>query len=60
MEINTQQLMVELKEKAEKEVEPYKRQIQLEEEKANEVALRAEEIKVDSENDLKKALPILK
>lgn len=52
--------MLELKEKAENEVEPYKRQIQLEEEKANDVAMKAEEIKIDCENNLQKALPILK
>ena len=39
MEISTEHLMKELQEKAENEVEPKKRQIQQEEEKANAVAL---------------------
>ena len=60
MEQNTEQLMIELKQKKEEEVEPYKRQIQKEEERANDVAMRAEEIKIDCENNLQKALPILK
>ena len=58
MEKSTECLMQELKEKAENEVEPYKRQIQIEEEKANEVAMQAEEIKIDCQNNLDKAMPI--
>ena len=56
----TEKLMIELKEQSENEVLPLKRKIQVEEEKANEVAMRAEEIKIDCENNLQKAQPILK
>ena len=51
--------MQELKEKAEREVEPMRVQIRAEEEIANGVAMEAETIKIDCENDLAKALPIL-
>lgn len=52
--------MRELALKAENEVEPKKQQIAQEEENANAVAMRAQEIKIDCENSLDKALPILK
>ena len=52
--------MFELNEKSEKEVLPKKRQIQVEEEIANTHAMKAEEMKIDCENNLQKAQPILK
>jgi len=59
-EEHTEKLMIELKHRADTQVEPQKRLIQQEEEAANAVAMEAEEIKIDCENNLQKALPILK
>ena len=57
---STEHLTRELQIKAETEVEPKKRQIAQEEENANAVAMKAQEIKIDCENNLDKAMPILK
>lgn len=59
-QISTGHLMRELEAKAENEVEPKKEQIHKEEQNANVVKMKAEEIQMDCENSLKQALPILK